>query len=108
MSKKKKSIVLVASTEKSIAEIQLEFLSQVAQQRLLTLNETKQYDILVKNLQLLKEKEEGAIDGSFQSKSTEELLETVKTPEKIEFKEEDLTVLDEVLIEDDEEDEELN
>jgi hypothetical protein len=52
-----KLIIIPSSSEKEIAEIQLERLKEIARQRLLTLEETKQYDLLVKNLLNIREQE---------------------------------------------------
>jgi hypothetical protein len=49
-----KQVILEVSTERSIAEVQLERLREIAMERLLTPDETKQYDILVKNLMLIR------------------------------------------------------
>jgi hypothetical protein len=47
-------VVLEVSTERSIAEIQLEKLREIAMDRLLTPDETKQFDLLVKNIMLIR------------------------------------------------------
>jgi len=47
-------VVLEVSTERSIAEVQLEKLREIAMDRLLTPDETKQFDLLVKNIMLIR------------------------------------------------------
>ena len=54
------------STEQAIAEIQLERLKNVAVERELTLEETKKYDLLVKNLMVSKPKKK-EIDASWKN-----------------------------------------
>jgi uncharacterized protein YdcH (DUF465 family) len=50
-----KATKIIASTEQSICEIEIERLKETALQRGLTLEETKRLDLLVKNLLLSKE-----------------------------------------------------
>jgi hypothetical protein len=54
--KKSKKLIRLGdlSTELEIAEIQLEKLREVARERPLTLDETRQFDLLVKNIRLIR------------------------------------------------------
>ena len=49
-----KKFALYTPAEIEIAEIQLESLKDISRERLLTPDETKQYDLLVKNLMLIR------------------------------------------------------
>ena len=49
-----KKVQIITSDELAIAEMQLSRIKEIACQRLLTPDETKQYDLLVKNVMLLR------------------------------------------------------
>lgn len=76
---------LVTSTEVEIAEMQLERLKIIATERLLTPDETKQYDILVKNIMLLRGQPTtiSATASMVEELDTEELIQIALNPDNI-------------------------
>ena len=82
---KPQQLVLESSTERSIAEVQLERLREIAMNRLMTPEETKQYDILVKNLLLIRG-QPTVINGtgtSVEELSVEELVAIATIPDNV-------------------------
>jgi hypothetical protein len=78
------SPVLLPTNEAIIVEVQLERLRNIALERLLTPDETKQYDILVKNLLLIRG-QPTVINGTanvVEDLDDAELVELAQTPEE--------------------------
>ncbi len=76
---------LVSSTELEIAEMQLERLKYIAIERLLTPDETKQYDLLVKNVMLIRGQPTSISGTAYLVEDMEEseLVELASTPLEI-------------------------
>ena len=73
------------SSEEEIAMVQIERIKDISRSRLLTTDEVKMYDLLVKNLRLLKE-ESNAINTTYvkiQPKNETELLEIAALPPEL-------------------------
>jgi hypothetical protein len=80
----------IVTSEEEIALIQLERLKQISRDRLLTTDEVKMYDLLVKNLRLIKDKPD-VINTTYvriSDKSDKELIDIATKPEMIEKKDE--------------------
>lgn len=76
-------ITIIPTNESIIAEVQLERLRNIAMERLLTPDETKQYDILVKNIMLIRG-QPTVINGSatvVEDLDDEELVKLAQTVE---------------------------
>lgn len=69
------------SPEEEIADLQLARLNEAAQKRALTLEETRMYDLLVKNKRLAQDKSTSNLSkGSFRDVSEVELIKIATTP----------------------------
>jgi hypothetical protein len=69
------------TSEESIAETQLERLRQISEQRSLTLEETRMYDLLVKNKRLSQDESTVNLQkGGYRDVSDIELLKAVRVP----------------------------
>lgn len=69
------------SPEEEIANLQLARLNEAAQKRVLTLEETRMYDLLVKNKRLAQDKSSSNnTKGSFRDVSEVELIKIATTP----------------------------
>lgn len=75
-------VKLVIPDEQAIAEIQLKKLAQTAMDRELTLDETKRYDLLTKNLYLSKGKSPKTIDAKAKIIDEMEDAELIKLAKK--------------------------
>ena len=85
-----KLIRLLTPDELFIAEVQLQKLKEIAADRLLTPDETKQYDILVKNLMLVRGQPTtiSVINSSIEQASEENLMEIAsQSPDSLEVEE---------------------
>lgn len=86
-----KLIRILTPDELLIAEVQLQKLREIAVERLLTPDETKQYDILVKNLMLVKGQPTviSGVSSVVEDAPSENLMEIANQPdEKLEELEE--------------------
>lgn len=84
LSQENNVVKLVVPDEQAIAEIQLKKLAQTAKDRELTLDETKRYDLLTKNLYLSKSKSPKTIDAktkAIEQIEDAELVKIAKTDE---------------------------
>lgn len=78
-------LATIVSDELIIAEIQLNRLKYIAMERLLSPDETKQYDILVKNIMLIKGQPtviNGVSNKVVDKLDTEKLMELAQLPDE--------------------------